>query len=642
MYYKIWVASQRFHGNESLTYEASESLSPGQIVSVPLQNQTVIGIVDAPSTQPAFKTKPILFSWPHIVPSQLMLLLDWLVQYYPSPMGSLVELFTPPALIKKQQEISITNITINAEKLPKLTREQLEIFKNIADEKPGSFLLHGDTGTGKTRIYLELALKAYGEGRSSLILTPEIGLTQQLRGTFEDVFGKRVLVTHSDMSPVQRRKIWLQICNTTEPVIVIGPRSAMFAPLANVGLIVMDEAHDTAYKQAQTPHYQTSRVAAKLARHHSARFIMGTATPLIVDFFTFRQKSLPILRMNTSALPVIIKTTTEIIDHRDKALFTRSPWLSTPLLESIDYALERKEQALLFLNRRGSARLVMCGQCGWQAMCPHCDVALTYHQDNHSMRCHSCNFADKTPSSCPDCRANDLIFKSIGTKALETEMKRLYAGARIARFDRDTPSHASLSSQYDDLHSGSIDILIGTQAIAKGFDLPKLTVAGIIQADSGLQIPDYTSNERTYQLISQVSGRVGRGHLPGKLFLQSFNPDSPLIAQALSRNYEDFYAAELAERKLYRFPPYYFLLKISCVRATSSSAKQACEKIADIIYQHQPKIIIEGPTPRFIEKLSGKYGWHLVIKAPRRSELLSIIKKLPGNCTYDIDPSDLL
>lgn len=642
MYYKVWVASQRFHGKESLTYSSSEILVAGQIVSVPLLRQTVLGVVDSVAKQPNFQTKDVIHTWQLVVPAQLLQLLHWMQEYYPAPLGTLVELLTPPALIKKIELPDSFKPRINVTGLPPLTLEQQRIFGQLNSESMTSTLLHGDTGTGKTRIYIELAINVVKSGRSCLIMTPEIGLTPQLYATFEKVFGKHVLVTHSDMGAAGRRKIWLQIATSTVPLIVIGPRSALFAPISNLGLIVMDEAHDGAYKQEQMPYYQTSRVAAKLARLHKARFVMGTATPLLVDYFTFQQKQLPIIRMIEQALPVKVKTTSQIIDHRNKALFGRSAWISSPILEAINQALERQEQSLLFLNRRGSARLVLCGQCGWQAMCPHCDVALTYHQDQHTMRCHSCNFTGITPSSCPVCASSELVFRSIGTKALEAEIKRLYPSARIGRFDGDTLANDSLAKKYDDLRTGSIDILIGTQTIAKGFDLPRLSVVGIVQADSGLQIPDYTSNERTYQLISQVSGRAGRGHLPGKLFIQSFQPDSPLIAQALSRDFVTFYETELNDRKLFRFPPYYFLLKISCVRASSASSQKACEKIASLITQATKDAVIEGPSPRFIEKISGKYGWHLVVKSSHRTSLLNIIKILPGNCTYDIDPSDLL
>lgn len=641
-YYQILVASQRYHGQESLTYKSDSSLKTGQIVSVPLQRITVLGIVASKVPQPKFNLKPIVSAWSLYVPSQSLQLLFWLQTYYPGPLGMITELFTPPALRKQMDPARPLVAPQHSPVLPALTEEQKNVVDAITSHTSQSILLHGNTGSGKTRVYLEIALRTVQAGRSVMILTPEIGLTKQLLDSFANVFGEQVVITHSKMTAAERRRTWQQIAGADKPVIIIGPRSAVFSPVNNLGLLVMDEAHDTAYKQEQSPYYQTSRVAAQLAHFHSARFIMGSATPSLSDYFTFTQKKLPILGMHKHAIALTHTTTHHIIDCRDKALFSRSPWLANPLLRAMDQALEKQQQALLFLNRRGSARLVLCDACGWQSMCPHCDVALTYHQDQHLMRCHSCNFSGITPTSCPSCKATNLLFKSIGTKALEAEIERLYPGASIARFDRDTLKAKQLSIQLQDLQTGKIDIIIGTQSIAKGFDLPKLSVVGIVQADSGLQIPDYSSNERTYQLISQVSGRVGRGHVPGKLFIQSYQPDSPLISYALGRNYPDFYAQELQERKQYRFPPYFFLLKVSCVRASSNTAQKACDNIVVTLQQAYSNIIIEGPTPRFIEKISGKFAWHIVIKAQSRATLLKVIKKLPSNCTYDIDPNDLL
>jgi primosomal protein N' (replication factor Y) len=404
----------------------------------------------------------------------------------------------------------------------------------------------------------------------------------------------------------------------------------------------MDEAHDTAYKQEQTPHYQTSRVAAQLARLHDAKLVMGTATPLVTDYYAFEQKNLPIIRMSTPALPAHEAAHLTLIDYRNKDAFTRNPWLANSLLDAIGGALSRSEQTLLFLNRRGSARLVLCSNCGWQALCPHCDVPLTFHQDEYRMRCHSCDFSDRVPSSCPECNAAELIFRNIGTKALEAEIARLFPDARLARFDRDTAARERLHQQFERLHSGDIDIVIGTQAIAKGFDLPKLAVVGIIQADSGLQLPDFNAGERTFQLLSQVSGRVGRGHRTGHLFVQTYDPDSPLIQWALHKNYAAFYKHELEERRQFRFPPFYYLLKLSCSRAGSKAARQACEKLAATLAAQFPGLIIEGPAPRFIEKIAGKYAWQLIIKASRRDHLLKVIAALPANVSHDLDPSDLL
>lgn len=646
MHYRVLVASQSFHGKESLTYQSSEKLVVGQIVAVPLQRKTVLGIIESSVAKPSFSTKPITRQWSIFLPKPSLALLYWLYGYYPAPLGLITELFTPPALPIKLPDSSmpVTEITSETAELPKLTDEQAKILKTIKQTGHNTFLLHGDTGTGKTRIYVELAKDVLKLGRSVLVLTPEIGLTGPLFETFTQTFGSQVIVTHSDMTPAQRRSVWLRASTADSGLVIIGPRSALFSPLQNIGLIVVDEAHDTAYKQEQAPRYQTSRVASQLARLHKARFIMGSATPLVSDYFTFKHKKLPVLRITQTALKMVTPTDIQIIDQRQREHFTKSTWLSTPLFKAVVAALENKEQSLLFLNRRGSARLILCETCGWQAVCPHCDVPLTYHHDTYLMRCHSCDFSDQVPTSCPSCGTNGLVFRSIGTKALESEMNRLFPEARINRFDRDTEKPERLSQQYEALRKGDIDILIGTQSIAKGFDLPHLAVVGIIQADSGLHIPDYTATERTFQLLSQVSGRIGRGHRAGNLFVQTFHPDSDLLTLALQKDYETFYEREIKERELYNFPPYTYLLKVTCSRATSKSAQQACQKLSEKLkaVSLSPAVVIEGPSPRFIEKVGGQYGWHIVIKSRSRASLLKIISQLPAACTYDIDPGNLL
>ncbi|MEO6761069.1 MAG: primosomal protein N', partial [Candidatus Saccharimonadales bacterium] len=569
-------------------------------------------------------------------------LISWLASYYPAPLGSITELFTPSGSMPKKDQIIDDKLAGAAKikELPGLTTEQKRVMDKLAGES--TVMLHGDTGTGKTRVYVELAKQAYEAGKSSIVLTPEIGLTAQLINTFREVFGNNVYTVNSHMTPAERRQIWFELALKKSPVIVIGPRSALFVPVNNIGFVAMDEAHDTAYKQEQSPYYQTSRVASRLAHLHKALFVMGTATPNITDYFAFKQKGLPILRMTEQAKTTKHITEHIVVDQRDRSSFSRSPWVADELLKSIEAAININEQSLLFLNRRGSARLVMCEACGWAAHCPNCDTNLTYHQDKHIMRCHSCDYEGKVPTSCPDCGKSELVFKSIGTKALETELGRLLPGARISRFDRDNTKQESIGKQYTKVANGDTDIIIGTQTIAKGFDLPNLSVVGVIQADSGLQIPDFTASERTYQLISQVSGRVGRGYRPGKLFIQTFKPDNSLIKFALNRDYASFYEHELVERKKYFFPPYVFLLKISVSRASSAGAKRAAESIVDGLRANHQKIRIEGPTPRFIEKLAGKYNWHIIVKTTSRNRLLNVIGSLPQTCTYNIDPNDLL
>jgi primosomal protein N' (replication factor Y) len=504
-------------------------------------------------------------------------------------------------------------------------------------------LLHGETGSGKTRVYLELALAMMEQGKTAIVLTPEIGLTPQLVQSFEEVYGKRVVVIHSNLTPAERRDVWLQILAATTPLVVIGPRSALFSPLANIGLIVLDEAHDVAYKQEQAPHYLASRVAATLARLHGAKLILGTATPLITDYFTFTSKQLPVLRMQhlaTAGQRHALQT--NVVNLRETGLFTRSRWLSDSLLQAIETNLSKHEQSLVFLNRRGTARLVLCQQCGWQALCPRCDLPLTYHGDTHSLRCHTCGHRETTPAACPVCKATDIVFRNIGTKSLLDELRRLFPKARIQRFDSDNKKSERLEVNYTAVRDGEVDILVGTQLLTKGLDLPKLSVVGIVLADSGLYFPDYTAEERTYQMLSQVMGRVGRGHRAGTVIIQTYHPESPTIQAALTKDFPGFYQSQIKERELYGFPPFYYVLKISCTRASRKSAEQASGKVAELLRQTVPQIEVIGPTPAFSEKTNGKYTWQLIVKAKARQRLLEAIKHVPANCSYDIDPLHLL
>jgi primosomal protein N' (replication factor Y) len=448
---------------------------------------------------------------------------------------------------------------------------------------------------------------------------------------------------HSNLTPAARRKAWQHILAQQAPHIVIGPRSALFTPLHNIGLIVIDEAHDQAYKQEQTPYYQASRVAAKLAELHHAQLVLGTATPPITDYYTFYEKKLPIIPMTSSAIESIhAEPSIVIVDQKDRGLFTRSPWLSTPLIAAIEENINSGEQSLIFLNRRGTARVVLCQACGWQALCPRCDLPLTYHGDTHLLQCHTCGFHQPAFSGCPDCDSPEIIFKSIGTKSLIDELHRLFPDARLLRLDSDNTKSESLGSNYGSIHSGEVDIIVGTQMIAKGLDLPLLNLVGIVAADTSLSFPDYTSEERTYQLISQVKGRVGRGHRAGRIILQTYQPESPTLATALRSDYLAFYQTQLLERKQFGFPPFYFMLKLTCDRASSRSAQKAAEDLAAQLRKTVSGIEIIGPSPSYSEKRNNRYYWQLIIKAKQRAHLIEVIHHLPANWSYDIDPSHLL
>lgn len=644
-YYKVWVASQRYHSDKSLTYASESQLQTGTIVTVPLQRQTVVAVILQQAKKPDFATKNILRTVSATpIPSQLTDLAKWLKDYYPAPFGQIISTVIPSSLTAQSRPKPDLDTSATTQKaLPPLTEEQTKALQTIRAKNPMSVLLHGDTGTGKTRVYLERAQECIDRNRSVILLTPEIGLTPQLALTCQEVFPEQTVVMHSGMTPAARRNMWLRILESDKPLIIIGPRSALFAPIKNLGLIIIDEFHETSYKQEQAPHYQATRVGAKLAELHQAQLILGSATPPVSDYYAFTQKQLPIVRMRQQAVSHDFdESTVKIVDLKDRQLFNRSPWLSDTLIDAIRHAVQNQQQALIFLNRRGTARLVLCQECGWQTLCPNCDLPLTYHGDTHTLHCHTCGHSEKSPTSCPSCGSNDIIFRSVGTKSVVTEIERLIPNVSIARFDSDTHKSMSLEQQYTAIKDGSVDVLVGTQMLGKGLDLPKLSVVGIITAETSLFFPDYTAEERTFQLITQAIGRVNRGHMAGTAIVQSHHPDSPVIDAAVRKDYAALYTQQIRERQLYKFPPFRHTLKLTCTRASASSAKRASSQLQAKLLAAKLPIELTGPSPAFIEKSHGKYHWQIIVKATERQILTSIIRTLPANWSYDIDPMNLL
>jgi len=675
-YYTVWVRSLSYRGHEALTYSSARPLMPGSLVLVSLQRESVLGFVDHEVSKPGFATKPIshVFDLPAL-PAQLLAQAKWLQQFYGTSVGVVGQQLLPNALtdtaISKLKPVVANTFSTD---LSPLTPDQ-QIVVNETTE-PDTYLLHGVTGSGKTRIYIELALRTLRTGKSALILTPEISLTSQLTASFRHVFGDQVVLLHSQLTPAQRVQVWLRILasggrhqalgsrelnssasrlapsalssdpSTSSPVplVVIGPRSALFSPLSNLGLIVVDEAHETAYKQEQAPYYHAVRVASRLAYEHGATLVLGSATPSVGDYFLAEQRHKPILRLDKLATPHDhAPTEITVVDLKQRDQFTRSSQLSTPLLLAIQGALSRGEQSLVYLNRRGTARVVLCENCGWQALCPHCDLPLVYHGDSGRFRCHTCGHSEPIVTSCPVCGHPSVTFRSFGTKAITEEVQRLFPEARVQRFDTDNLKAERFEQHYENVKAGEVDILVGTQLLAKGLDLPRLSTLGIVLADSSLYIPDFSATERTYQLLSQVLGRVGRGHVQGHSVIQTYHPESPILRAAIEQDWDIFYTTELSERRKFHFPPFYHLLKLSCRRASAKSAEAAAEKVKIAILSQFPNIEVDGPAPSFHEKLQGKYQYQLVVKSTSRSDLLSVIQLIPkSGWNYDIDPVNLL
>lgn len=644
-YYDILLADYRYRGDGFLTYCSESELPERAIVTVPVRQQSALGVVIKKVSQPAgISVKPIqrvVLEAP--LPAWTLDIMTWLSSYYPSSLGQAGQLLLPRSLLqhKPAKQTSLpSRDELPKELTPALTKEQAAAVTQIQAADQNSVLLHGVTGSGKTRVYLELIQASLQLGKSVIVLTPEIGLTPQLKNELERHYGNRVLVAHSNITPAKRRAIWLHALQSTEPLIMIGPRSALFYPFKQVGVIVVDEAHDNSYKQEQAPHYSAARVAAKLAQLHHCKLVLGTATPTIVDYFTFSSKHLPIIRMEQQALTnKAADLTAQTIDTSERAQFSRSPWLANTLLDAIKYATDNNEQSLIYLNRRGTARFVSCQQCGWQATCQHCDMNLIYHGDKHVLRCHVCGITQAPPLTCPECSHTEIVFRSAGTKMIVDELQRLFPGARIVRFDSDNPAATSLETLYQELHDGTVDIAVGTQVIGKGLDLPRLAVIGILQADNALLLPDYLSEEELFQGLYQLLGRAGRGHRHGQAFIQTQQPDHPVVRAAINKDYAGFYQAELHKRQKYGFPPFYHLLRIYAERANRKSAQAALEKQKEAVQHAYNNVTVLGPAPAFQERTQGKYRWQIILKTKQRSTLVTIAKQLPPNYRHDIDPT---
>ena len=643
-YFEVWVNSLAYHSKSNLTYHFNKKLSKGAIIEVNLKNKTCLAFVVKQVAKPNFITKPInhQFSLPAL-PTHLILLSQWLISYYPSNIGTIAKLILPISLTKLPEnnfnDLSQKTI-IRKNKLPPLTSEQQKALSII--KHTNTYLLHGITGSGKTRIYIELIKQELQKNKSVIILIPEISLLTQLVQTLSKNFNN-VLVWHSQQTQKARLKNWLEILQSPQPKIIVGPRSAIFSPIKKLGLIIIDEAHETAYKQEQAPRYETTRVAAYLSRLTGSKLILGSATPSVNDYYLAKQKNKPIIELNHKVYESKkFKHQITIIDLKDRTNFTKSNFLSRALIRSIQQSLDDHQQVLLYLNRRGTARLIFCQQCGWQANCPHCDTTLTYHHDDFILKCHSCDYQQKPPLECPNCHYQNIIFKTIGTKAVVTEIEKLFPTARLARFDNDNHKSERLENNYEKIIEKQIDILIGTQIVAKGLDILKLSTLGIIMADTSLFLPDFSSQERTFQLINQVIGRVDRGHLNSRTIIQTYQPDHPTIQQAIHNDYQAMYETEITNRQKYFFPPICSILKVTIKKNNRQKTIQDAKYLKNSLLKLKLPVIIEGPTPAYQEKIKNFFYWQLIIKAKNRHHLLTIINHLPPNCYYDIDPINLL
>ncbi|GAA4716001.1 primosomal protein N' [Brevibacillus fulvus] len=537
------------------------------------------------------------------------------------------------------------------------TAQQQTVLKPIAQaiEQGGfaSFLLHGVTGSGKTEVYLAAIEQTLAKGKEAIFLVPEISLTPQMVERVKGRFGNLVAVLHSGLSQGERYDEWRRIIRQQVKV-VVGARSAIFAPLRNLGLIVIDEEHENSYKQEETPRYHAREVALWRARQNHGVLIMGSATPSLETYALATRGRYQLLTMNERVgnrpLPQV-----HVVDMREELLKQNRSMFSQTLYQMIEQRLQNGEQIVLFLNRRGFSTFVMCRSCGYTLTCVHCDISLTYHRTNHTARCHYCGYTIKQPDHCPECQSSHIRFFGTGTQKVEEELSRLFPGIRVIRMDVDTTSRKGAHEELlDRFRRGQGDVLLGTQMIAKGLDFPRVTLVGVIAADTSLHLPDFRAAEKTFQLLTQVGGRAGRHELRGDVVIQTYTPEHYSIRHATKHDYLSFYEEEMLNRKRTGYPPYYRLVLISFSHEQLPVLIQGAQTVADYLKARlQPSTILLGPVASPIPRIKDRFRFQLMLKYRDEPKLIDMLGQMNRHfdewlkqqqllMNVDIDPQMLL
>lgn len=664
--------------------ECGGDLCPGMRVLVPFRGREKIGVCmdvlgEAPSSIVKEKIKSVdaILEEEPCLSENLLRFISWIAEYYIAPIGEVVRVALPsrfldPAAPRTTRPTEPQDIKAIAGPRIILTNDQKAAFESImsAEGRAEVILLDGVTGSGKTEVYLSVFEEMIGHGKSCLLLVPEIGLTPQLVGCAAARFGKRVAVYHSGLTDAQRHAQWLRIHKGVARV-VIGTRSALFAPIKNLGVIVVDEEHDGSYKQDDGVAYHARDSAVMRSHMENIPIVLGSATPSAESVENVRKgkyKSCHLSeRPGGAKLPVV-----EVVDMREER---RSEFvaLSQSLYDALDRNLKVGEQSLIFVGRRGFAGAMQCAACGFIPICPNCDISLTMHRLRFSrpdpflssgnlkkaLVCHYCGYDIAEPEKCPECAALELVPIGQGTERVEAELKDFFPDARVARFDSDTVTRASERRRIlDDMRQRKIDILIGTQMVTKGHDFPFVTLVGVVAADMQLGLPDFRASERTFQLMTQVAGRAGRGEKPGRVIIQTYRPDHISFIAAKDHDTKMFAGQELSHRKTVGYPPFARLANIKISATDEKISQKTANQVFNIINCIKKDICdgnrmeILGPAPAPLFKLRGRFRWQMLIKAPSAAILRGLLSRANENLfkclprkarlSIDVDPINLL
>src|SRR5882672_1513027 len=640
---------------EALVYEiAEEAPEIGLRVLVPVGPRRVWGTVLGlePNT-PGFRVRKIAgIPEPRLVVTpELLELCRWVADYYAASLSDVLQAAVPSpgGLTRRAPRLAPEEAAAWLQVAPP-RREELNEEQRIAllalEEAIGSpdfrdFLLFGVTGSGKTAVYLHAAAECLRRGGQSLILVPEIALSPQTLDSFRRAGFGRVALCHSTLRPNERADVW-RAAAAGEVDLVVGTRSAVFLPFRNLRLLVVDEEQDGAYKQDDAPRYHARDVALVRAQRLGAVAVLASATPSLETYARVKRGSCGLLRLpnRIDGRPMPTVRITDL-RHRHRAHVTvpgreamasssaSSRYLGPPLVEAMARTLERKEQAILFLNRRGHSTYLQCRGCGEVARCERCDVSLTVHLVDQSLRCHYCGAEKALRPACPGCGATDLWFGGVGIQKIEREVAGLFPGARLARLDFDaTRKRGSAAAILKAFRTGETDFLLGTQMVTKGFDFPMVTLVGIIVADLQLYLPDFRAAERTFQLLTQVAGRAGRGDRPGEVILQSYDPDHPALRCAAAQDFEMFYELEASERRELRYPPFGHLVEIEVRGAKKERVVREAGALRTALASIARRAGVEllGPAPKPIARIQGTERWHILIRSGSRTAMQAFLK----------------
>ncbi|WHX63490.1 primosomal protein N' [Peribacillus frigoritolerans] len=627
------VQKEMQNGNLELEYNVKNRLNKKTVrVIKPLLSPMELKEMASAISSHAKKQQELL---QYFIEHQEPIPLKELLEFMNTSSGTVKSLVSKGALAEMDQEIyrDPYENRVFEKSIPfTLTAEQTAALKPIHEkihhDEHDVFLLYGVTGSGKTEVYLQAIASVIEKGKEAIMLVPEISLTPQTVKRFKERFGEQVAVMHSGLSVGEKYDEWRKI-HRKEVKVVVGARSAVFAPFENLGLIIIDEEHESSYKQEETPRYHARDVAIERAKSYGCPVILGSATPTLESFARAKKNVYKLLtlsqRMNKNALPAV-----DIVDMREELRTGNRSMFSELLFTRLKDRLEKGEQTVLMLNKRGHSSFVMCRSCGLVINCPNCDISLTYHRFNDIMKCHYCGFEEGMPSVCPECESEHIRFFGTGTQKVEEELAKILPEARVIRMDVDTTSkkgsHERLLNAFGE---GKADILLGTQMIAKGLDFPNITLVGVLSADTMLHLPDFRSSEKTFQLLTQVSGRAGRHQLPGEVVIQTYTPEHYSIELSALQDYDAFYEREMYLRRQSHYPPYYYVVLITVSHEDLMKTVSVTEKITNYLGSRLNRdSVVLGPVASPISRINNRYRYQCLIKYKREPDLNQHLRTL--------------